>query len=74
VNTYIHYTGGMFVGCTLDRRCNTLGFHGGDSEECRLVGYKNTVHPSQDTYYVSATDPRLLVKCNEGFTAVTMNN
>jgi hypothetical protein len=26
-----------------------LGFHGGDDEECRLLGYKKPVHTSQET-------------------------
>jgi hypothetical protein len=34
-------------------------FHGGDYEECRLLGYKNPVRTSQRTHYVSATDPML---------------
>jgi hypothetical protein len=29
--------------------CKILGFHGGDYEECRLLGYKNPVRTSQDT-------------------------
>jgi hypothetical protein len=35
------------------------GFHGGDYEECRLLGYKNP----QETHYVSATGPRKLMLC-----------
>jgi hypothetical protein len=30
--------------------CKTLGFRGGDYEECRLLGYKNSVCTSQETY------------------------
>jgi hypothetical protein len=33
------------------------GFHGEDYEECRLLGYKNPVRTSQETHYVSATEP-----------------
>jgi hypothetical protein len=32
------------------------GFHGGDYEEWRLLGYKNPVHNSYETHYVSATE------------------
>jgi hypothetical protein len=32
------------------------GFHGGDYEECRLLGYKNPVRTSQETHYVSTTE------------------
>jgi hypothetical protein len=45
--------------------CKIWGFHGGDYEEWCLLGYKNPVHTSQETHYVSAT----LV-----FMVVTMNN
>jgi hypothetical protein len=33
------------------------GFHGGDYEEYRVVGYKNPFRTSQETYCVSATYP-----------------
>jgi hypothetical protein len=39
------------------------GFHGGDYEECRLLGYKNPVPTSQETHYVSATEPSRLMLC-----------
>jgi hypothetical protein len=39
------------------------GFHGGDYEECRLLGYKNSVRTSQKTHYVSAREPSRLVQC-----------
>jgi hypothetical protein len=29
--------------------CRIWGFHGGDYEECRLLGYKTPVHTSQET-------------------------
>jgi hypothetical protein len=38
-------------------------FYGGDYEECRLLWYKNPVHTSQETHYVSATDPSRLMLC-----------
>jgi hypothetical protein len=42
--------------------CKILGFHGGDYEECRLLGYKNPVLTSQETHYVSAIQPSHLMK------------
>jgi hypothetical protein len=44
--------------------CKIWGFHGGDYEECRLLGYKNTVRTSQETHYVSATESSQLMLCN----------
>jgi hypothetical protein len=41
--------------------CKILGFHGGDYEECRLLGYKGPVPISQKTHYVSATEPNRLM-------------
>jgi hypothetical protein len=32
-------------------------------EERRLLGYKNAVRTSQQTHYVSATEPSLLILC-----------
>jgi hypothetical protein len=43
--------------------CKIWGFHGGDYEECRLLWYKNPVHTSQETYYVSATERNQLMLC-----------
>jgi hypothetical protein len=43
--------------------CKTSGFHGGDYEECRLLGYKTPVHTSQETQYISTTQPRQLIPC-----------
>jgi hypothetical protein len=40
-----------------------LGFHGGDYEECLLLGYENPVHTSQETHYVSATESSRLMLC-----------
>jgi hypothetical protein len=39
------------------------GVHGSDYEECRLLGYKNSVRTSQETYYVSATKSSQLMLC-----------
>jgi hypothetical protein len=43
--------------------CKVLGFHGGDYEECRLLGYKIPVRTPQETHYVSATEPSRLMLC-----------
>jgi hypothetical protein len=43
--------------------CKIWGFHGGDYEECRLLGYKNPVRTSQETHYVSATELSRLMLC-----------
>jgi hypothetical protein len=37
--------------------CKTKGFYGGDYEECRLLEYKSPVRTSQETHYVSVTEP-----------------
>jgi hypothetical protein len=52
------------------------GFYGGDYEECRVLGYKNSVRASQETRYVSATESSMLMLCKicGFFTAVTMKN
>jgi hypothetical protein len=58
--------------CTVRRKTVTRhalleifrGFHGGDYEERRLLGYKNPVHTSQETHYVSATESSRLMLCN----------
>jgi hypothetical protein len=39
------------------------GFHGGDYEECRRLGYKKPVCTSQETHYVSATEASQLMLC-----------
>jgi hypothetical protein len=41
----------------------TSAFHGGDYEECRLLGYKTTVRSSQEKQYVSATELSCLMLC-----------
>jgi hypothetical protein len=43
--------------------CRTWGFHGGDYEQRRLLGYKNPVHTSQETHYASANEPSRLMLC-----------
>jgi hypothetical protein len=43
--------------------CKIRGTHGGDYEECRLLGYKNLVHTSQETRYFSATELSRLMLC-----------
>jgi hypothetical protein len=48
--------------------CKIWGFRGGDYEECRLLGYKNPVHTSQETHYISATESnRLMLRKIWGF-------
>jgi hypothetical protein len=39
------------------------GFHGGDSEECRLLGNETPVRTSQETNYVSTTESSRLMLC-----------
>jgi hypothetical protein len=39
------------------------GFHGGDCEQCRLLGYIQPVLTSQETHYVSAIEPSRLMLC-----------
>jgi hypothetical protein len=46
-----------------DRTCKTRGFHGGYYAERRLLGYKNPVRTSQETYYISAIKPSPLIQC-----------
>jgi hypothetical protein len=43
--------------------CKIRGFHDGDYEGCRLLGYRNLIHTSQETRYVSATEPNRLMLC-----------
>jgi hypothetical protein len=48
--------------------CKIWGFHGSDYEECHLLGYKTQILRSQETHYVSATEPSQLMLCrNWGF-------
>jgi hypothetical protein len=46
--------------------CTILGFHGSAYEECRLLGYKYPVRISQETHYVSTTEPSRLMLCKIG--------
>jgi hypothetical protein len=46
----------------VNKLCKILGFHDGDYEEC-FLGYKNPVRTSQETHYVSATEPSRLLLC-----------
>jgi hypothetical protein len=46
--------------------CKIWGFHGDDYEEYRFLGYKNPVCNSQETHYVSATEPSRLMRCRIG--------
>jgi hypothetical protein len=43
--------------------CKIWRHHGGDYEECRPLGYKIPVRTSQETHYVSATEPSRLMLC-----------
>jgi hypothetical protein len=43
--------------------CKIWGFHGGNYEEWRLLGYKNPVRTSQETHYVSTTEFSRLILC-----------
>jgi hypothetical protein len=43
--------------------CKIWGFHGGDYEECPLLGYKYPVRTSQETHYASATELNRLMLC-----------
>jgi hypothetical protein len=47
----------------LTDQCKSSGFHGGDCEECRLLGYKIPVHTSQETHCVSVTEQSQLIIC-----------
>jgi hypothetical protein len=44
--------------------CKVWGFHGGDYEECRVLGYKNPVRTSQERHYVAVAEPSQLMQCN----------
>jgi hypothetical protein len=49
------------ISCAIYVRYEVL--HGGDYEECRLLGYKNSVRTSQETHYISATESSQLMLC-----------
>jgi hypothetical protein len=55
--------GWLLLLITLVQVCKIWGFHGGDYEEWRLMGYKTPVRTSQVTHYVSATEPSQLMLC-----------
>jgi hypothetical protein len=38
-------------------------FQCGDHKQCLLLGYKNLVHTSQGTHYISIREPSLLILC-----------
>jgi hypothetical protein len=38
-------------------------FAGGYYEKCRVMGYKKPVHTSQETHYISTTEPSRLMLC-----------
>jgi hypothetical protein len=42
--------------------CKICVFHDGNYVGC-LLGYRNPVHTSQETPYVSATEPNRLILC-----------
>jgi hypothetical protein len=48
---------------TLLSLCKIWGFYGSDYEEWRPLGFKNPVHTSQETHYVSTTEPNQLMLC-----------
>jgi hypothetical protein len=43
--------------------CKISGFHDGDYEECRLLGYKTQCPTSQETQYVFTTESSQLMLC-----------
>jgi hypothetical protein len=50
------------------RKCKAWGYHGGNYEECHLLGYKTPVRTSQETYYVYATESnQLMLRKTSGF-------
>jgi hypothetical protein len=54
----------MFVPLMIiDSIAKIWGVHGGDYEECRLLGYKAPVRTSQETHYVSTTESSQLMLC-----------
>jgi hypothetical protein len=50
------------------------GPHGGGYEECRLLGYKTPFRTSQETYYVSATEPSPLMRRNSFWESHTISS
>jgi hypothetical protein len=43
--------------------CKIGDFHDDDYEECRLLGYKKPFRTSQETHYISTTEPSQLMLC-----------
>jgi hypothetical protein len=43
--------------------CKIWGFYGGNYEECRHLGCKDSVRTSEETHYVSATESSQLMLC-----------
>jgi hypothetical protein len=43
--------------------CKIWCFHGRDNDECRILGYKNTVRTSQETHYFFSTESSQLMLC-----------
>jgi hypothetical protein len=43
--------------------CKIWGFHGGDYDECRLLGYKKPVLTSEEAHYFSGREPSRLMLC-----------
>jgi hypothetical protein len=43
--------------------CKISDFHGGDYQECHLLGYKNPAHTSKETYHISSTEFSQLMIC-----------
>jgi hypothetical protein len=56
-----YYTSATEPGRLMPRKI--WGFHGGDYEESRLLGYKNPVRTAHETHYLSVTDPNRLILC-----------
>jgi hypothetical protein len=59
------WMGFMFGACEHGNECKIWGPHGGDYEECRLLGYKNRVRTSQETHQFSATKSSQLRGCHD---------
>jgi hypothetical protein len=56
-------TGRRSVHICLDtnEECTVWGFHDGDYEKCRLLGYKNPVSTSQKTHYFTTETSQLML-------------
>jgi hypothetical protein len=58
-----HHCSRVYSAYNRNKYQEICGFHGSDYEECHLLGYKNPVRTSQETHYVSATEPSQLILC-----------